>query len=51
MFQVPTREISTHILGKNSFNNLQKWIADVRNERGSEVLLVIVGNKMDLPDR
>lgn len=39
------------VSSKNSFNNLQKWITDVRNERGSEVLLVIVANKIDLPER
>jgi len=34
-----------------SFTNLKRWIDDVRNERGNEVLLVLVGNKNDLPDK
>jgi len=38
-------------IGKNSFNNVAKWVNDVRNERGSEVLLVIVGNKVDLEEK
>jgi Ras-related protein Rab-6A len=33
-----------------SFNNLNKWIEDVRNERGNDVIIVIVGNKTDLED-
>lgn len=36
---------------KNSFKNIVKWVNDVRNERGNEVLLVIVGNKIDLEEK
>ena len=28
-----------------------KWIADVRAQRGSDVVLVLVGNKTDLGDK
>jgi len=38
-------------IDRNSFTNLRRWIDDVRNERGNEVLLVIVGNKTDLEDK
>jgi Ras-related protein Rab-6A len=34
-----------------SFLNTSKWIEDVRNERGNDVIIVIVGNKTDLSDR
>ena len=34
-----------------SFQNTSKWIDDVRAERGSEVIIVLVGNKTDLSDK
>jgi Ras-related protein Rab-6A len=39
------------ITSENSFNNLSKWIEDVRAERGNDVILVIVGNKVDLVEK
>ena len=36
---------------RNSFTNCDKWIDDVRSERGSEVVIMMVGNKTDLPDK
>lgn len=43
---------SLHILlGRKSFSNTEKWIADVRAERGNEVIIVLVGNKTDLNDK
>jgi len=39
------------VSSKSSFSNLTKWVNDVRGERGSEVLLVIVGNKIDIEER
>lgn len=38
-------------LDETSFNNLSKWVEDVRNERGSDAILVIVGNKTDLEEK
>ena len=38
-------------LDRASFLNTSKWIEDVRNERGNDVIIVIVGNKTDLSDR
>merc|ERR1712147_582459 len=35
----------------NSFLDSSKWIADVRAERGDDVVVVLVGNKTDLADR
>lgn len=35
----------------NSFHQTSKWIDDVRTERGSDVLIVLVGNKTDLSDK
>jgi Ras-related protein Rab-6A len=37
--------------GRVSFNGIGKWIEDVKNQRGNEVIICLVGNKIDLPDR
>jgi len=34
-----------------SFLNSEQWIDDVRNERGNDVVIMLVGNKTDLADR
>lgn len=39
------------ITNKKSFNNLEKWINDVKLERGDEVIVVLVGNKSDLSSK
>lgn len=36
---------------RTSFNNTTKWVDDVRNERGQDVIIVLVGNKTDLNDK
>ncbi|RCK59130.1 GTP-binding protein YPT6 [Candida viswanathii] len=36
------------ITNKKSFENLDKWIKDVKLERGDDVIIVLVGNKLDL---
>lgn len=36
---------------RQSFNNVQRWVEEVRAERGSDVIIVVVGNKTDLADR
>ncbi|KAM3133389.1 hypothetical protein pb186bvf_014550 [Paramecium bursaria] len=36
------------ITNEKSFSNLQRWIEDVKEERGDEVLIYILGNKTDL---
>merc|ERR1719245_1456808 len=33
---------------RDSFDSVDKWIEEVRKEREDEVLLVLVGNKIDL---
>lgn len=38
----------TLYLDPNSFANLSKWIDNVREVRGEEALIMIVGNKSDL---
>ena len=35
----------------NSFQQVTKWIEDVRAERGSDVIIMLVGNKTDLQDK
>ncbi|GER26884.1 RAB GTPase homolog H1E [Striga asiatica] len=36
---------------RKSFLNTSKWIQEVRTERGSDVIIVLVGNKTDLVDK
>lgn len=35
----------------NSFQQTFKWIEDVRTELGSDVIIMLVGNKTDLADK
>ena len=35
----------------NSFDNVKKWVEDVRSERGNDVIICIVGNKVDLAEK
>jgi Ras-related protein Rab-6A len=37
------------ITNRESFESTSKWIADVRAQRGNDVVIVLVGNKTDLP--
>jgi len=39
------------ITSSNSFHQTSKWIDDVRTERGSDVIIMLVGNKTDLSDK
>jgi Ras-related protein Rab-6A len=36
------------ITDRESFENVNKWVEDVRAERGNEVIMMLVGNKNDL---
>ena len=35
------------VTNKQTFSSLDKWVEDVRNERGNSVVVAIVGNKID----
>jgi Ras-related protein Rab-6A len=39
------------ITNRQSFLNTSKWLDDVRTERGSDVIIMLVGNKTDLNER
>jgi Ras-related protein Rab-6A len=39
------------ITQKQSFLNIDKWIEDVRNERGGDVIIMVAANKLDLAER
>lgn len=39
------------VVDRNSFQQTAHWIDDVRTERGSDVIVVLVGNKADLTDK
>ncbi|EGR26932.1 ras oncogene family protein, putative [Ichthyophthirius multifiliis] len=39
------------ITNKSSFENITKWVEDVRAERGQEVIICLVGNKTDMQDK
>ena len=41
----------SNISDANSFQQTSKWIDDVRTERGSDVIIMLVGNKTDLSDK
>lgn len=36
------------LTSRKSFDNVTKWVEDVRHERGDDVVIVLVGNKSDL---
>ena len=38
------------VASHTSFVNSSKWVEDVRAERGSDVIIVLVGNKTDMSD-
>lgn len=35
------------ILVRSSFEHVQKWVEDARNYRGNDIMIVLVGNKLD----
>ncbi|KAL9276010.1 Ras-related protein [Drosera capensis] len=39
------------VASRQSFLNTSKWIEEVRTERGSDVIIALVGNKTDLVDK
>lgn len=43
--------ISIQNTDANSFHQTSKWIDDVRTERGTDVIIMLVGNKTDLSDK
>lgn len=50
-FTVPIHLLSRRPTDRQSFQNTSKWVDDVRAERGSDVIIVLVGNKTDLNDK
>ncbi|PWA96940.1 Ran GTPase [Artemisia annua] len=43
--------ITYDVASRQTFLNTIKWIEEVRAERGSDVIIVLVGNKTDLVDK
>ncbi|KAG6521551.1 hypothetical protein ZIOFF_018674 [Zingiber officinale] len=43
--------IAYDVANRQSFLNTLKWIEEVRTKRGSDVIIVLVGNKTDLVDK
>jgi len=43
--------IVCRVVDRNSFQQTTHWIDDVRTERGSDVIIMLVGNKADLTDK
>lgn len=39
------------ITNRASFMNTKQWIKDVRQERGKDVIIMLVGNKVDMSER
>ncbi|CAL0320373.1 unnamed protein product [Lupinus luteus] len=50
-FLSKTMYIQDRTILRQSFLNTKKWIDEVRTERGSDVIIVLVGNKTDLVDK
>ena len=46
-----TFEMEGSSADRQSFLNTARWIEEVRTERGSDVIIVLVGNKTDLVDK
>ncbi len=42
--------VTYDVTNRKSFENVTKWIDDVRTERGQNVIVVLVGNKTDLEE-
>ena len=38
-------------LGKTSFNNVTKWIDDAKAIRGNDLMIMLVGNKIDMAEK
>ena len=38
------------ITERKSFEDVGKWISDARNYRGDDIMIVLVGNKLDDED-
>ena len=39
------------VTNRNSFKSVQKWVDDVKNQRGEGVIIALLANKIDLEDR
>lgn len=39
------------VTNRSSFKSMQKWIDDVKNQRGEGVIIAILANKIDIEDR
>jgi len=39
------------VTSRTSFANINRWVEYVREERGSDVIIALVGNKIDLEDK
>ena len=48
---VKIRDAEGSYIDRSSFLSTNKWIDDVRSERGNDVIIVLVGNKADLSDK
>lgn len=46
-----TRQLTSIHTDAKSFAQTRKWVDDVRGERGTDVIIVLVGNKTDLNDK
>jgi Ras-related protein Rab-6A len=48
---VTYRFILIYSKGSSSFQNVTRWIEYVREERGTDVIIALVGNKTDMADK
>lgn len=38
------------VLDEESFEHVRRWVQDVRDSRGDEAIMALVGNKLDLEE-
>ena len=53
VYDISSKPMETYIwtIGKTSFNNVTKWIDDAKAIRGNDLLIILVGNKIDLAEK
>lgn len=51
VYDISSSKILTNQLDQQSFNNVEMWIEQVRNLRGDETMIALVGNKSDQEDK
>jgi len=38
------------VTDKNSFEKIPKWLSEIKDEAGDDIIIMLIGNKKDLVD-